>query len=85
MGKSPEHHVGHFVQLLFYRFIEHGMVVSMYGAPPGSHAIDQFAAVAEFKINTFGGGNMIHGRRAIHRTVWVPDMFLVYFQLLFDA
>ena len=45
MGQSSEHHVRHAVQLPAYGLVEHGVIVPVYGTPPGGHALDKLSAV----------------------------------------
>lgn len=45
MRQASEHDVAHLVHLFAGGSVQHRVVVSVYGCPPGGHAVNQFAAI----------------------------------------
>jgi hypothetical protein len=76
--QPPEHHVRHSVQLRTHGGVEHRMAVPMDRAPPGSHPIDQLAAVGEREASSLRRHNRERRLGRGHRSVGVPDDPAVY-------
>ena len=77
MCESTEHHVAHLVELTACCLIKNGMVIAMYGTPPGRHTVDQLSAVGEGNHRAMGFAYFICRKRINSGGIRVPQMLAV--------
>ena len=54
VGNTAKHYMTDFIDLLHSGFIEHRVIISVDGAPPGGHAIDQLSTIGQTQHYTIG-------------------------------
>ena len=85
VGQAPEHDMGHGRQLVPEGLIEDRVVVTVNGAPPRGHAIDEFPPVHELKAAAPGGAHRIDRVPVQGRGIGMPGVGLVDGQQFFNA
>ena len=75
--QSAEHHVRHIFQLVFYRPIQFGTIVTMHGTPPRRHSVYQFRTVRQRNHASFRPLHLVGRQRFDRRSIRMPQMFAV--------
>ena len=80
MGETAEHDMAHLPKLPFYGGIQSRMVIAVYGCPPRTHAIDQFAAVFQIDAYSLGPLHGKYGQWIYSRCIGMPKVVAIQTQ-----
>ena len=77
VGEPAEHDMGHVAELALQCLVQRFVVVAVNGAPPGRHAVDQFAPVRQADAHTLCRYHRIDRQPGIDGAVRVPHVFAI--------
>lgn len=74
MSQTPEHNMGHLINLKLNGIIYVGVVVAMYHAPPRTHTVNDARSILEIKVYPFCTLYMVCWDLVWDIGIRVPDM-----------